>query len=83
MPTRETLEVARKAQDFYERHLRQKLEATDLNAFVAIEPESGEYFLGHTLSEAAQKARSAFPNRKTFTLRVGHTATVHIGAWNL
>ena len=82
MPTAETVEVARKAQAIYERDLRHKLEATDLNAFVAIEPESGEYFLGRTLSEAAQAARSAFPNRKTFTLRVGHTSTVHIGAWN-
>lgn len=83
MPSLESIEIARKAQEIYERDLRHKLEATNLNAFVAIEPESGEYFLGNTLREAAQAARSAFPNRRTFTLRVGHTSTVHIGAWNL
>jgi hypothetical protein len=83
MPSAESVEIARKAQAIYERDLRQKLEETDLNAFVAIEPESGEYFLGQTLREAIQAARTAYPDRITFTLRVGHRATVQIGAWEL
>jgi hypothetical protein len=78
MPSSETIEVARKAQEIYERYLRQKLEATDLNAFVAIEPESGEYFLGQTLREAIQAARATYPDRISFTLRVGHRAAVEI-----
>jgi hypothetical protein len=81
MPSPESIEVARKAQAIYERDLRHKLEATDLYAFVAIEPESGEHFLGQTLREAIQAARAAYPDRITFTLRVGHTAAVQIGAW--
>lgn len=83
MPTPESIEVARKAQEIYERDLRHKLEATHLNAFVAIEPESGEYFLGQTLREAIQAARAAYPDRITFTLRIGHRAAIQIGAWNL
>ena len=83
MASAETIEVARKAQVIYERDLRHKLEATDLNAFVAIEPESGEYFLGQTLSEAIQAARAAYPDRISFTLRVGHRSTIQIGAWDL
>ena len=67
-----TMEVAKKAQAIYERDLRSTLEKTNPNAFVAIEPESGSYFLGQTLSEAIQAARAAHPERLPFTLRVGH-----------
>ena len=74
-----SIEVARKAQAIYERDLRSRLEKTDLNAFVAIEPKSGDYFLGQTLSEAIQKARAVHPERLPFTLRVGHRSTVNMG----
>ncbi len=79
MPSTLSIEVARKAQAIYERDLRSRLEKTDLNAFVAIEPESGDYFLGQTLSEAIQKARTVHPERLPFTLRVGHRSTVNMG----
>jgi hypothetical protein len=79
MPSNLSIEVARKAQAIYERDLRSRLEKTDLNAFVAIEPESGDYFLGQTLSEAIQKTRAVHPERLPFTLRVGHRSTVNIG----
>jgi hypothetical protein len=74
-----SVEVARKAQVLYEEQLRTKLEATNLDDFVAIEPESGEYFLGKTLSEAIQAARAAYPERLPFALRVGHRTTVEMG----
>jgi hypothetical protein len=83
MASAQTIEVARRAQAIYERDLRHRLEETDLNAFVTIEPESGDYYLGQTLSEAIQAARAAHPNRLSFTLRVGHRSAVHIGAWDL
>ena len=40
-----------------EEKLREKLERTNMNDFVAIEPDSGEYFFGKTLSEAIQASR--------------------------
>jgi hypothetical protein len=60
--------------------LRGDLERRHLNSFVAIEPESGDYFLGRTLSEASEAANAAHPDRRSCVLRVGHQATVHIGA---
>ncbi len=63
----------------YEEQLRAKLEATNIDDFVAIEPESGDYFLGKTLSEAIQAARAAYPDRLPFALRVGHRSTVEMG----
>jgi hypothetical protein len=79
MPSARSLEVATKAQLIYERDLRDRLEKSNLNAFVAIEPESGDYFVGQTLSEAIQKARTAHPEHLSFTLRVGHRSTVNMG----
>jgi len=74
-----SIDVARKAQAIYQEQLRVRLEATNLDDFVAIEPESGEYFLGKTLSEAIQAARAAYPQRLPFALRVGHRTTVEMG----
>jgi hypothetical protein len=69
-----------RAERIYEDRLRTELERSHLHAFVAIEPESGEFFLGETLSDAAAAARVKFPERRCAVLRVGHETTVHIGA---
>lgn len=68
-----------KAQNIYDARLRSDLERTHLNYFVAIEPESGDHFLGETLSEAASSARAAYPDRRACILRVGHRAAVQMG----
>lgn len=79
MASPQSLELAHRASVIYEQRLRAQLEPTNPNAFVAIEPDSGDYFLGQTLSEAIQAARSAHPNRQPFVLRVGHQATIELG----
>jgi hypothetical protein len=68
-----------KAEQIYASRLRGDLERTHPHFFVAIEPESGDHFLGETLSEAAAGARAAYPDRRSCILRVGHRAAVHIG----
>ena len=82
MVSEQTADVARRAKQLYEETLRAKLEATNMNDFVAIEPDSGDYFFGKTLSEAIQASRAAHPahpERLAFAMRVGHDAAVHIG----
>ncbi len=79
MPSSETMNVARKARAIYDARLKVDLEATHREEFVAIEPESGDYYFGQTLSEAIQAARTSHPNRLPFTLRVGHGTTVDLG----
>lgn len=69
-----------RAEQFYQKHLRTDLERTHLNSFVAIEPESGDFFLGRTLSEASAAASAAHPDRRCCVLRVGHSVALHIGA---
>lgn len=72
------LPIAMAARKIYE-SLRPELEASHQDAFVAIEPISGEHFLGNTLSDAIGGARRAHPDRLAHAFRVGHRATVHFG----
>ena len=50
-----------------------------LNSFVSIEPQSKDFFLGPTLSDAVAAARDKHPDRLVHTFRLGHAATVHFG----
>jgi hypothetical protein len=74
-----TIQLAQRAQAIYNARYRAQLEAAHTDDFVAIEPDSGDYFLGRTLSEAIQAARSAHPERIAFAMRVGHEVTVELG----
>jgi hypothetical protein len=78
-PSQETLDLIRRGELIYEQRLKAALESTHRDYFVAIEPDSGDYFLGQTLSEAAMTARQKYPDRRTYLLRVGHPTAVHIG----
>lgn len=71
--------VAREARRIYESQLRDQLERQHSGKYVAIEPSSGQYFLGETFDEAVNRALDAFPARLTFTLRIGHSAALHLG----
>lgn len=68
--------IAQRAKALYSELLRQHLERDHLNAFVAIEPVSGEYFIGKTLGDAIDAALEAHPNRVTHTIRIGHDAAL-------
>ena len=73
-------DLYQRAEQFYQARLRTDLEHSHLNSFVAIEPDSGDYYLGRTLSEASAAASAAHPNRRCCVLRIGHTVALHIGA---
>jgi hypothetical protein len=79
MLSEESKRVAVKAKELYSKQLRERLEQSDHGKFVCIEPESGQYFVGNTFDDAVNQAIDAYPNRLTHTLRVGHTAALHLG----
>jgi hypothetical protein len=72
--------MARRAAKIYEERLKEQLEPSHREEFVAIEPDSGDYFLGRTLSEALGRARQVHPGRLAHVLRVGHKSAIHFGA---
>jgi len=38
-----------------------------------IEPETGEYFLGRTLTEAIRKAKEKYSGKVFYSIRIGYT----------
>lgn len=79
MASEKSLDCARRAMLIYDQ-LRTRLEAASLNQFVAIEPESGDYFVGATLTEAIRTARSCHPDRLAYALRIGEPNGIHMGS---
>jgi hypothetical protein len=78
-----TRSVAERARHLYEVRLRATLEAEHTGRYVAVEPESGDFFVADTFDAAADAAQSAHPARQSHVLRVGHAAALHIGgAWS-
>lgn len=72
MVSAHTKTVIAKAKALYAERLRDLLEPQHLDRFVAIEPESGDYFLVDTLDAAVDLARAAYPTRITHVIRIGH-----------
>ncbi len=72
-------EFVRRAEEVYDSRWRVILEPGHVDDFVAIEPDSSDYFLGKTLSEAIGAARRSYPNRIAHAMRVGHKAALHFG----
>ena len=79
MVTADTKSVIERAKRIYADQLQTELERQHMNRFVAIEPESGEHFLGDTFDEAVRSARATHPARLSHTIRIGHCAAFHIG----
>lgn len=80
MTSQDADKIAREAERIYEQRLRDQIERSHRDEFVAIEPLSGDYFLGRTLSEAIGAARKAHPDRLSHAIRVGHKPALHFGA---
>jgi len=80
MVSADTKAVIERAKRIYAEQLQAVLEPQHLNRFVAIEPESSEYFLGDTFDEAVKAARAKRPSRLSHTIRIGHRAAFHMGS---
>ena len=83
MVSAETKSVIARAMEIYAGQLKADLESRCRDRFVAIEPESGEYFLGDTFDEAVKSARTKYPTRLSHTIKIGSGAAFHIGVMQL
>lgn len=82
---REAERVARR-EDFIERgkrlydeRLREELEPENTGRFLAVEPDSENYFLGDTDVEALTAARRAMPDSLFYLVRVGYETAHSVG----
>lgn len=65
--------LAEKGRDFYNRNLKQSFEPERNGEFIALDPETGTYFLGKTGREALAQAETAHPDRQFYLQRIGYT----------
>jgi hypothetical protein len=72
----ERADMADRAEGYYETQLKDKLEATARDQYVAIVADTGYYYLAGTIEEAAAAARQAHPDKYPLVLWVGHPATI-------
>lgn len=63
----------------YDEELRGELEPENAGRFLAVEPDSGKYFLGDTDVEALTAAREAMPDSIFYLVRVGYETAHSIG----
>ncbi|MBA7556693.1 hypothetical protein ES705_49409 [subsurface metagenome] len=68
-----TKELCSKGEKIYG-EIKEKLEPTLNNKFVAIEVDSGDYFIGNDAIEATNKARGKYPSSVFFLARIGYPA---------
>lgn len=64
-------DIALKGQEIYDKTLKEKLERDHRGEIVAIEVDTGDYFLGKTGVEATRRARQKYPNAVCYVLKIG------------
>jgi hypothetical protein len=64
-------DLVERGQSTYRERLASLLEPSHDGEFVAVEPDSAQYFLGNTATAALIAARAAMPNNLFYLTRVG------------
>jgi len=68
--------LAAKARKIYNDRLKGSLETCCRGQFVAVEVDSGDYFLGPTPLEAINNGKSKYPEKSFHVMKVGYKAAV-------
>jgi hypothetical protein len=76
-------DVIARGKKIYDERLRGELEPGHTGRYVAVEPETGRYFLGDTSAEAVGAAHDALPESHFYLARVGYDAAHSIGGYGL
>ncbi|HEY3026372.1 MAG TPA: hypothetical protein VGJ55_09510 [Pyrinomonadaceae bacterium] len=72
-------DLVQRGQTTYRQTLVSVLEPSHDGEFVAVEPDSGRYFLGRTASAALVAAHAAMPNHLFYLTRVGRETAHTVG----
>jgi hypothetical protein len=75
--------VIERGAEVYDEQLRALLEPKHTGKFVAVEAESGRYFLGDTDAEALMTAHEAMPESHFYLKRIGSDYTHKLGGYGL
>jgi hypothetical protein len=72
-------ETIARGQHIYEEKLKAILEPEQIGRYIAIDPETGKYFIGDTSAEALGTAHDALPQSRFYLARIGYKAAHTIG----
>jgi hypothetical protein len=72
-------DLVERGQKTYQQRLASILEPSHDGEFIAVEPDSGRYFLGSTATTALVAARAAMPNNLFYLTRVGRETAHSVG----
>lgn len=72
-------DLVERGQTTYRQRLAPILEPLHVGEFIAVEPDSGRYFLGMTASAALVAAHAAMPNNLFYLTRVGQEIAHTVG----
>jgi hypothetical protein len=79
-PTTSNDDLVERGQNTYQQRLSSIIEPLHDGEFVAVEPDSGRYFLGSTASAALVTAHAAMPNNLFYLTRVGRETAYTVRA---
>ena len=75
--------VIRQGRQLYKGKLKAMLEPEHTGRFVAIEPDTGDYFLGDTDAEALFAAHAVMPDSRFYLKRIGYDYTHRISGYGV
>jgi len=73
-------EIGRRGQEYYDRFLRDKLEAEHTGKYLVLNIETGEYEMDRDERIAFERARTRWPSNVVYILRVGYRTAARLGA---
>ncbi len=72
---RQIHEISKKGKGLFQK-LDPELREKYYGKFIAIDAESGDYFIGDTIMDADKKAREKYPGKVFYVGRIGHRAAI-------
>ncbi|MCI2430142.1 hypothetical protein LM602_01620 [Candidatus Acetothermia bacterium] len=76
MQTTQDGRLINRGKRLYKTKLKALLEPHHKGEYVAIEPDSGTYYLDHTMSEAYERAAAEHPDKLFYLARIGYRAAI-------
>lgn len=73
--------IAERGEKIYQEQLKDILEKDHQGAFVAIDVESGKYFLGQSPEEAIENAKKEVPDKIFHLIRIGYSGVYKV-SWS-
>lgn len=74
-----SVDLVERGRSTYRERLASVLEPSHIGEFLAVEPDSGRYFLGNTASAALVAAHTAMPKHLFYRTRVGRETAHTVG----